>query len=199
MTHAQAQTLLRDALGDPTLTLALSAPGNAGFVDAAGAPLELPGDGADPATTVLVADERPIAAVIHDPLLDVDVSRVQGLTAMVLMLLENARLLSELQVSRRRLLAFIERDRIRLERDLHDGRPVVFLQRIERGPGRRRRRQERLDDDDGHVNRRRRYFGVGEWRCHRIGFGDDQPDDHRLARRGQYCTGNARLHQRGGR
>jgi signal transduction histidine kinase len=121
VTHAQAQTLLRDALGDPTLTLALSAPGNAGFVDAAGAPVELPGGGADPATTVLVADECPIAAVIHDPLLDVDVSRVEGLTAMVLMLLENARLLSELQVSRRRMLAFIERDRIRLERDLHDG------------------------------------------------------------------------------
>jgi signal transduction histidine kinase len=121
VTHAQAQKLLRDALGDPTLTLALAAPGSAGFVDAAGEPLELPASGADPTTTVLVADERPIAAVIHDPLLDVDVSRVEGLTAMVLMLLENARLLSELQISRRRLLAFIERDRIRLERHLHDG------------------------------------------------------------------------------
>jgi signal transduction histidine kinase len=39
----------------------------------------------------------------------------------VLMLLESARLLGELEVSRRRLLAYIQRDRIRLERDLHDG------------------------------------------------------------------------------
>jgi signal transduction histidine kinase len=121
VTHAQAQKLLRDALGDPTLTLALAASSGAGFVDAAGEPLELPAADADPATAVLTADERPIAAVIHDPLLDVDVSLLEGLTAMVLMLLENARLVDELQVSRRRMLAFIQRDRIRLERDLHDG------------------------------------------------------------------------------
>ena len=121
VTHARAQELLRDALGDPTLTLALAARSGTGFVDAAGEPLELPAGGADPATTVLVTDGRPMAIVLHDPLLDVDVSVVEGLTATVLMLLENARLLGELQVSNRRMLAFIQRDRIRLERDLHDG------------------------------------------------------------------------------
>jgi signal transduction histidine kinase len=121
VTHARAQELLREALGDSTLTLALAAPSGTGFVDADGEPLELRAGGADPATKVLVAGGRPIAAVLHDPLLDVDVSVVEGMTATVLMLLENARLLGELQVSRRRLLAFIQRDRIRLERDLHDG------------------------------------------------------------------------------
>jgi signal transduction histidine kinase len=122
LTHARAQDLLRDVLGDPTLTLALPAPSGNGFVDVAGEPLELPAAGdTGPAATVLVAEERPIAAVLHDPRLDLDVSVVEGLTATVQMLVENARLLDELQVSRRRLLAFIQRDRIRLERDLHDG------------------------------------------------------------------------------
>jgi hypothetical protein len=166
VTHAQAQRLLRDALGDPTLTLALAAPGNAGFVDAGGEPLELTGGGADPATTVLVADERPIAAVIHDPLLDVDVSRVEGLTAMVLMLLENARLLSELQVSRRRLLAFIERDRIRLERDLHDGaaqRLIAMQIRLEslRGQGRSGQRARGRAQPDQRAGTRRAGSGPG--------------------------------------
>jgi signal transduction histidine kinase len=121
VTHARAQELLREALGDPTLALALAAPSGTGFIDAAGESFELPAGGADPATTVLSADGRPIAAVLHDPLLDVDASVVEGLTETVLMLLENARVLGELQVSRRRMLAYIQRDRIRLERDLHDG------------------------------------------------------------------------------
>jgi len=121
VTHTRAQELLREALGDPMLTLVLAVPSGTGFVDVAGEPLELPAGSAGPGTTVLVADGRPIGAVLHDPALDVDASVLEGLTAVVLMLLENARLLVELQVSRRRLLAFIQRDRIRLERDLHDG------------------------------------------------------------------------------
>jgi signal transduction histidine kinase len=122
LTHARAQDLLRNLLGDPTLTLALPAPGGNGFVDAAGEPLELPVAGdTGPAVTVLLAEGRPIAAVLHDSQLDLDVPVVEGLTATVQMLVENVRLLDELQVSRRRLLAFIQRDRIRLERDLHDG------------------------------------------------------------------------------
>jgi signal transduction histidine kinase len=121
VTHERAQELLRDALGDPTLVFAVAAPGGTGYVDAEGAALALPPDSAERVATVITVEESPIAAVLHDPLLDVDVSVVEGLTATVLLLVENAHLLEEVSLSRRRLLTSAQRDRIRLERDLHDG------------------------------------------------------------------------------
>lgn len=121
VTHARAQELLRDALGDPTLILALATSDETGFVDSAGEPLVLPSDGTERATIMLSDDDRPIAAVLRDPLLGLQLPVLEWLTATVLMLIENTRLLEEVRLSRRRLLAYAERDRIRLERDLHDG------------------------------------------------------------------------------
>ena len=121
VTHARAQELLRDALGDPTLILALASPDDSGFVDSAGEPLTLPADGTERATIMLSAGDRPIAAVLRDPLLGLQLPVLEWLTATVLVLIENTRLLEEVRLSRRRLLASAERDRIRLERDLHDG------------------------------------------------------------------------------
>jgi signal transduction histidine kinase len=121
VTPEQAQELLRDALGDPSLVLVLGAPEGAGYVDSAGRPLELPRSSTDRTTTVLLEDGRPLAALVHDALLDIDSSTVRGLTATALMLIENTRLLDEVRQSRRRLLALSHRERIRLERDLHDG------------------------------------------------------------------------------
>jgi signal transduction histidine kinase len=46
---------------------------------------------------------------------------LDGLTATSLMLLENTRLVEELQASRARIVSAEERERLRLERDLHDG------------------------------------------------------------------------------
>ena len=46
---------------------------------------------------------------------------LDGLTDTSLLLLENARLVEELQASRARIVSAEERERLRLERDLHDG------------------------------------------------------------------------------
>ena len=65
--------------------------------------------------------ERPVAALIHDPSLDTDSDVVEGLAASSLMLLENSRLVDELRASRSRLHETADRERRRLEQDLHDG------------------------------------------------------------------------------
>src|SRR5262249_61877620 len=60
-------------------------------------------------------------AFIHDPLLDVEDSVVEGLAATSQMLLQNAQLVRDLRASRERILTAGEHERRRLERDLHDG------------------------------------------------------------------------------
>ena len=121
MTPAAVQTLIGDALEDPTLALALWAPERAGYVDVDGAPVELPNDHHLRGVTEVTRDGQPFAALIHDPSLDTDSDVVQGLAATSLMLLDNARLVDELRASRSRIVATADRERRRLERDLHDG------------------------------------------------------------------------------
>ena len=55
------------------------------------------------------------------PTLDTDSDVVEGLDATCLMVLENTRLVEELRASRSRIVEAAERERRRLERDLHDG------------------------------------------------------------------------------
>ena len=121
LTPAAVQTLIGEALGDSTLRLALWAPERAGYVDVRGAPLELPRDPGVRGVTEVTRHERPVAALIHDPSLDTDSDVVQGLAASSLMLLENTRLVDELRASRSRLVETADRERRRLEQDLHDG------------------------------------------------------------------------------
>jgi signal transduction histidine kinase len=121
LTPASAQEAIGDALGDPSLTLALWAPERAGYVDVDGAPLELPRDAPDRAVTRVARNNQPAAALIHDPTLDVDPDVVEALVATSLVLLENARLVEDLRASRSRIVETAERERRRLERDLHDG------------------------------------------------------------------------------
>ena len=71
--------------------------------------------------TEITRHERPVAALIHDPSLDTDSDIVQGLAASSLMLLENTRPVDELRASRSRLVETADRERRRLEQDLHDG------------------------------------------------------------------------------
>jgi signal transduction histidine kinase len=121
-TPTRIQELMRDALGDPTLVLALAAPAGTGaFVDASGARIELPRHEADRTATPVVRDGDTVAAVIHDPLLDADSALVEGIAATSFMLLENTRLVEELRASRGRIASAAEHERLRLERDLHDG------------------------------------------------------------------------------
>ena len=121
LTPAAVQTMIGEALGDPTLRLAIWAPERAGYVDVDGAPLELPLDTDVRGVTRVTRDDRPVAALIHDWSLDTDSDVVQGLAASSLMLLENSALVDELRASRSRLIETADRERHRLEQDLHDG------------------------------------------------------------------------------
>jgi signal transduction histidine kinase len=120
LTPSGVQEVLADALGDSTVTLGLW-DGVSGYVDVDGEPVELLVDSQARAVTQLSENGRPVAALIHDPMLDTDSALVEGLAASSLMMLENARLVAELHASRARLTEAGDRERRKLERDLHDG------------------------------------------------------------------------------
>jgi signal transduction histidine kinase len=116
------------ALGDPSLELAYWVPASARYVDAGGAPVQLPQPGGERTATVVEREGEPIAALIHDPALAENNELVQSVCAAAGLTLENARLqaelrarLAELQASRARLVEATETERRRIERDLHDG------------------------------------------------------------------------------
>jgi signal transduction histidine kinase len=118
---AHMESLLRDSLGDPTLELALWSGEHRGYVDVAGQPVELPDGERGRAVTPVTKGGEPVAAIIHDPALDERPEVMDGLSATSLMLLENTRLVEELQASRARIVTAGDQERLRLERDLHDG------------------------------------------------------------------------------
>jgi signal transduction histidine kinase len=121
VTPRRVERLISGALEDPTLRLALWAPELGVYTDARGAPLELPLGDRDRAVTPIARDDQPWAAVIHDPGLDQGPEVVAGLAATALVLLERTRLADELSASRSRLVEAAHHERLRLERDLHDG------------------------------------------------------------------------------
>jgi len=121
LTPAAVQELLADALGDTSLKLALWSPERHAFVDVEGAALRVPDERSARGVTWLTRHGQTVAALIHDPVLDADSTVVEGLAATSLMLLDNARMVEELRASRARIVDAGERERRRLERDLHDG------------------------------------------------------------------------------
>jgi signal transduction histidine kinase len=121
VTPALVERLLRDALGDRLLLLALWDPVRGEYVDVHGRPIEVPTDRQDLRVTSVSREGRIFAAVIHDAALDEDDSVAQGLAATSLMLLENTQLADELRASRARIVSSAQRERLRLERNLHDG------------------------------------------------------------------------------
>jgi signal transduction histidine kinase len=118
---ARVQELLREALGDPTLDFALWSVDAGAYVGVSGRSIELPSYSAGRAVTPISRADRPLAALIHNSGLDHTTELVAGLTATSLMLLENATLVEELRASRARIVSTAEQERLRLERDLHDG------------------------------------------------------------------------------
>jgi signal transduction histidine kinase len=120
---------LARALGDPGLRLAFWVPERGRYVDADGAPADLPEPG-DPALAVteVERDGRRVAAIVHARALVEDEETVRAAGAAAALLLENRRLeaelrahIVELRASRARLVAAGDAERRRLERDLHDG------------------------------------------------------------------------------
>jgi signal transduction histidine kinase len=120
VTPARIEVLLQEALGDPSLRLALWAPRQGGYVDVHGDPVELRMS-AETVVTYVERDGRPLAALVHDSLLDEASGVARGLAATSLLLLEHTHLIEELRASRARLAASQQQERLRLERDLHDG------------------------------------------------------------------------------
>jgi signal transduction histidine kinase len=125
--RADLRDALARALGDPGLELVFWMPELGRYVDAQGAPVELPGD-EDARRTVTEIEhhgER-VAAIVHDRAQDSETVRAAGTAAALL--LENQRLdaelrarVVELRASRSRLVEAADGERRRIERNLHDG------------------------------------------------------------------------------
>ncbi len=125
----ELRELIAKALSDPSVELAYRDPGvPTGWVDGDGKPIPAPRDSPGRCCTAIVADGRPVAAILHDDVLADQRSFVQTVGAYALTWEDNHRLaarvdesLRELRESRARILAAADDERRRIERDLHDG------------------------------------------------------------------------------
>jgi signal transduction histidine kinase len=124
---ADLRTPLARALRDPSLQLLYWLPRFATWADQEGHAVALPDD---PARVTRIDDETgaPMAALVHDPALREEAALLDGVTAAAAIALRTGRLqaqlranVEELRGSRARVLEAGQRERRRLERDLHDG------------------------------------------------------------------------------
>jgi signal transduction histidine kinase len=121
VTPLWVQDFLGGTLGDPSFALGVWDSDRDRYLDAEGEPLELPRPSPARSVTEIEKNGRPSLALIHDSALDDEPELVEGLGATAVMLLENAGLVEELKASRARIVESAEQERLRLERDLHDG------------------------------------------------------------------------------
>jgi signal transduction histidine kinase len=123
---------LRDALArtlrDPSLSLIYWLPQYASWSDEAGRTARLPDPGGGQAATIIDRDGVPVAALVHDASLNDERDLLDAVAAAAAIALENGRLRAELHAkleevrgSRARVLEAGQRERQRLERNLHDG------------------------------------------------------------------------------
>jgi signal transduction histidine kinase len=116
------------ALRDPSLTLAYWVPQFESWADPDGRPVELPKPGSGRATTLIERAGTPVAALLHDRSLADERELLDAVSAAAGIALENGRLhaelrarLEELRGSRGRVIEAGQKERQRLERNLHDG------------------------------------------------------------------------------
>jgi signal transduction histidine kinase len=120
---------LAEAFEDPTLTLVYASSSQHGpWIDAEGRPASVPRDDATRAVTYVMDGDTRLAAIGHDVALRNQPHFTNAAASYALIALENERLsaevrasLQELRRSRARMVATADRERQRIERDLHDG------------------------------------------------------------------------------
>jgi signal transduction histidine kinase len=119
---------LARALDDPTLEVGLWLPERRAYVDGEGRSVTVPEEGPDRAVTRIENDGRPLAVLIHDPMLIEEPKLLEAVAAAARLALVNARLAAEVNAqlekvkeSRSRLVAAADDERRRIERDIHDG------------------------------------------------------------------------------
>jgi signal transduction histidine kinase len=124
--RARLRRTFADAFEDPTLEIAF--PANGGWTDSRGHPIALPGPGSGQSVSEVHERGSVVAAIVHDEGLDARPELVNAGVAMAGVVLENQRLVAEaeasvreLRLSRARIATSAERERRRIERDLHDG------------------------------------------------------------------------------
>jgi signal transduction histidine kinase len=123
----ELQLAVAQALRDPSIRLAYWLPEFDSYADVDGRQMELQ-DEAGRSATPVTRDGVPVAMLLHDSALDDEPALMTSVAAAIGMSIENAQLqvelrarLEELRGSRARILEAEQRERRRLERDLHDG------------------------------------------------------------------------------
>lgn len=136
--------VLADAISDPTLEIGYWGGRDKGWIDHDGRPFALPAKGSvRAATEVSSGSGRRIAILVHEDSFATESGLSEVVQGVTLMALANQQLeaearasLRELSESRARILSTIDRDRLRIERDLHDGaqqRLIAMKVAAERG------------------------------------------------------------------
>jgi len=118
-----------EAFEDPSVDVRFPAPrGSTGWVDARGRPASLPASDSGLCVSTASGDGKPIAAIVHDEALCAQPQLLRAGLALAEVAFANRRLavdaeaaMQEVQASRARIAAGAERERRRIERDLHDG------------------------------------------------------------------------------
>jgi signal transduction histidine kinase len=117
---------LADRLRDPSLQIAYRV--GDGFVDEEGRPFDLSSEGEGRAVTLVEADGETIAALVHDEFIRHEPELVEAAVAAARLAIANERLraeiraqLEEVRASRQRIVEAGDRERRRVERNLHDG------------------------------------------------------------------------------
>ena len=125
---AELRAAIAHALHDPSATLAYWLPEYGTYGDLDGRLVSLPDGDGEQATTLIDREGRHVAALVHDRSLLDEPELLAAVTAAAGIGLENAQLhvdlrarLEEVRGSRARVIEEGQKERKRLERDLHDG------------------------------------------------------------------------------
>ena len=127
-TPVDVRDALSRALRDPSLSLVYWLPEFETYAGVDGQPAQLAADDGGRAVTLIDHGGAPVAALLHDASLDDEPELLAAATAGAGIAVENARLhvelrarLEELRGSRARMVSVANKERQRLERNLHDG------------------------------------------------------------------------------